>query len=274
MASKKGRVPLALDRSIDQMLGRAPRRVDEEERGLPARWERAMSTPVGELDEMQLGTLLTQSPSEDELALLIPVAVELLARDPYAAWVCVPRIVEHRRIVDASPELYARAVAVMAASVEQLSDEEQRAVLDFCGPDTVAMLKMYRAAQAIEDEEGRVELVREIVKRRVARAGVGELARGAELVAEARELLFDVLAEDAEEEVAVRELEGLCAEPAAWRRLTAVLVERAGKREERGDREAALEDLVRAADVAATRVGDERWVAVLAERIGALRRRT
>jgi hypothetical protein len=103
--------------SLNRMLGRADVGHGDG-RGLVNRYHEAMSTPAARLDARQLETLFTQSPSADELELLVRAAVDLLARAPNASYgsSIVSYVHRHDSVIKRDPALREKLVQTLRAN--------------------------------------------------------------------------------------------------------------------------------------------------------------
>lgn len=281
MARRK-RPALDLGRSPSDLLGLGI--ADDHSEGLPGRWARAMRTPAGDLDVSQLEMLMGQSPSPAELELFVQIAVELLDRDLFAwhARALATDIALHRDVLAQVPGALARAVEVVLAHAHELvvSEDEYNADEVFAAALDIVEHEP-RALVALERVFVNTERVEEIRARRLHNAKTSaariavltDLARAAERTdpEAAAWRWLEVIEIDRTHGEAHAEVDRLFTQLAAWDMLAQTLERRAEARLAAGDPAGALDDLVRAADLAATHLDDETLVDRLAARLAAVR---
>jgi hypothetical protein len=283
-AMKKQRPQLDLSRSLNQMLG-YPDRYDDTT-GLTARYTRAMSAPACSLDVQQIEMLLGQGPTEDERSLIVPVAVERLATDffGYHADLLLVDVARNLHVLAERPDVGRRAVAIVIAHADALAaydglrpEEAVDAALTLVARDPASLAALERAFASA----GHRELVRRVQARRLRAADTVD-ARVAVLIDIARELephdpvesayaWLDVLAEAPGHEEASAEADRLFTLYDEQGFVAQVLEGRAEARIARGDRDGALADLARAADLAARRTDRAELLERVTTRIAALR---
>lgn len=283
-AMKRPRPRLDLSRSLNQMLGH--RDVHDDTTGLTARYSRAMSTPAGSLDVAQIELLLGQGPSDDERSLLVAIAVEHLATD-FFGWhanLLLVDVAYNRDVLAAQPDVERRAVEIVVAHADALATydglragEAVDAALALVDRDPAALDALERAFARAGDRER----TQRVQQRRLAAAKTPE-ARTAVLVGvaltlepqdpvEAAYAWFDVLMEAPGHEQASAAADRLFTLYEEWTTLARVLEIRAEARLARGDRDGALEDLARVADLAVTRLDSAELLERTTTRIRQLR---
>ncbi|WAS89766.1 hypothetical protein [Nannocystis punicea] len=281
---KKPRPKLDLSRSLNQMLGYND--VHDDRTGLTARYSRAMSAPAGSLDVAQIEMLLSQSPTDDERSLLVPIAVERLASDffGWCANLLLVDVARNRHVLAAQPAVQRRAVEIVVAHADVLatfdglrSEEAVDAALTLVDHDPAALAALEGACA----RAGNRERAGQVQQRRLARAKTAD-ARVAVLVdiarscephdsVEAAYAWFDVLVEAPGHEQASAEADRLFTLYEVWSTVAHVLELRAEARLARGDSEGALADLARAADLAVTRLDSAELLERTSARITQLR---
>lgn len=281
---RKPRLKLDLSRSLNQMLGY--RDVHDDRTGLTERYSRAMSAPAGSLDVAQIEMLLSQGPTDDARSLLVPIAVERLATD-FFGWhanLLLVDVARNRHVLAAQPDVQRRAVEIVVAHADVLAtfdglhpEEAVDAALSLVDHDLAALAALERAfARA-----GNRECADRLQRRRLAAAGTAD-ARIAMLVDIARSLephdsveaayaWFDVLLEAPGHEQASAEADRLFTLYEEWSTVAYVLEGRAEARLARGDRDGALEDLARVADLAVARLDSAELLERTSTRITQLR---
>jgi hypothetical protein len=275
-------IPWVVDwhRSIDELLGRDTGRWSGPVRGLPDRHRRAMMTPIDQLEADDVAMLIRQSPSAEELALLIPIAIRLVDRDLCAAY-GTPLIVYVAELSRERPEVRRTLIEVIARRADMLADleptdEVTRTALAIVKRDRAALVRI-ELAYAFAGRWAEVERLQasrgatheDRVAFHIELARITEQRDGPTAAVARWRAVVDV---DRGYLPAWSELERLCIVTASWRELVSDLDDLATVHLERGDLAAASEALVRAADIAITRLDDADLAETLEQRLGIIAR--
>ena len=272
--------------SMNQMLGLAGTPSAGTRTGLVVAYEHAMTVPVSQLDEIQLGRFWGQSPSEAMLEVLIPTTIRHLEADIFSAYGS-PTFVALARVIQTRPQ-HEPAFAALLETWAQRIVEILHAPNDFLEAEREVAVAAYSAAEryptalfAFETEmraKGDQAMLRDLLFRRSEHAAtpaerIALLCERARLCEQHMDLFaaqsawLDVLRVDAKH-AGYDELLRLCAldpDP-PW---TSILVTLRTIARDAND----VDLLRRLADLAATKLDDPTLVQELLDELATLERR-